>query len=132
MYNLGRLHIMTESDSRGSVAEFADYLRGDPALLEAIRNRPQDEPVALEEALDYAVEVATERGFSFSRDELVEAVRQALPEGGTAEDEAVRFRLTVGSLGFKQILVGMSNPSEVMCQYHAPMAILAERPTDTR
>lgn len=123
---------MVESHSGSAVAEFVDHLRGDPRLLEATRNRPQDDWAPLEAALDYAVEVAAQRGFSFTREELVDAVRTALRDEDAYEDENVRFNLAVGSLGFRQVIVGLSNPSEVMCQYHAPMALLAEESTRIR
>jgi hypothetical protein len=126
------VHIMADSHSSGAVAEFVEHLRGDPKLLEATWNRPQDRPAAVEAALDYVVAVAAERGFSFSREELVEAVRDALPDDGIEDEGAVRVSVSVGSLGFGRVMVGLSNPSEVMCQYHAPMALLAEESTGIR
>jgi hypothetical protein len=120
---------MTTSEGASPVVEFVNHLQHDPELLDAIQNRPQ-RPASLNEALNYAVQVAAERGFSFSRDELVEALRDARPNQESEQYEAARFNLTVGPLGFQQVLVGLSNPSEMMCQLDGPLTLLAQRSID--
>ncbi|NRQ38987.1 Nif11 family protein [Nonomuraea sp. NN258] len=112
------------SQSENSVAAFVGHLRQDPQLLEKIRDRPQSDLASLAEALDYATEVATRNGYSFSREELLQAVEEAAPQAN------VPFTLSAGSLGFKNVVVGVSNPTDVMCQYHAPLAFLAGEALD--
>ena len=119
---------MSESQGNNDIAAFVEHLRQDPKLLEATWNRPQGRPAPIDEAVDYAIALASERGFTFSREELVEFVRGALPGITEANDgPGSGIKLTVGALGFSRVLVGLSNPSDVMCQYHAPLAVLADK-----
>lgn len=120
---------MAESVERNDIAAFAERIRRDPKLREATWNRPQGRPAPLDAAVDYALAVASESGFNFSREELTEYVRAALEnavEVDQPSSEANNITMSVGSLGFGRVLVGLSNPSEVMCQYHAPLAVLSE------
>lgn len=112
------------SQPENSVAAFVGHLRQDPQLLQMIRDRSRNDLASLVEALDYANEVATRRGYSFSREELLRAVKEAAPQGSGP------FTFSAGSLGFKNVVVGVSNPTDVMCQYHAPLAFLAGEALD--
>lgn len=119
---------MAESRGNNDISAFVEHLRQDPKLLEATWNRPQGRPAPLDEAVAYAITLASERGFSFTRDELVEFVRAALPGITESKDgQGSGINVTVGALGFSRVLVGLSNPSDVMCQYHAPLAVLADK-----
>ncbi|MFE5595615.1 hypothetical protein [Streptomyces sp. NPDC056549] len=121
---------MSHSKSE-TVAAFIDHLRRDPGLQDAIQSRPQDRFATLDDAVDYAVRVAGENGHSVSREEIFEAMKESVPtgEGSRSMDG---FKLSAGALGFKNVVVGVSNPSEVMCQYHAPLAFLGTGADDVR
>ena len=101
--------------------------------------RTLDKRVSLIEGLDHVVKVAEERGYSFGRDDLVTSLIEALPKGTNEEVPSSRLAqlligeaITTGTLGFKSLRIGLSNPTLVMCQYHAPMAILAEKSISER
>lgn len=119
---------MGQAAERNDIAKFVEQIRRDPKYRQAIWDRPQGRPAPLKEAVDYTIAVASELGFRFTREELTEYVRVALErptEVDRVESDGDSVTLSVGALGFGRVVVGLSNPSEVMCQYHAPQALLA-------
>lgn len=112
---------MAQNEENRDLDKFVSFLRQDQKLLEATRNRSLEEPVAMDEAIRYAAEVGARKGFTFSPEDVAKAIRDAAPS-----EDGNTFILSTGRLGFQNVLVGTSNPTEVMCQYHAPLAFLGE------
>jgi hypothetical protein len=124
---------------REAVRMFVQEIQRDPELYERTMNRPVDKLATLTDGLDYVVQIAEERGYTFSHEDLASALSEALPEAPSETIDSsglaqllVGQAITTGTMGFKSLKVGLSNPTLVMCQYHAPMAVLAEKSINER
>jgi hypothetical protein len=111
-----------------AVKKFVDYLKSDAKLYEATIGRETYKQASFNEGLDHVVKIAAEKGFKFTRAELADALKEIASDEEQLANNQLR-NIAGGVLGFAGIRVGLSNPTEVMCQYHAPLEFLARRQT---
>ena len=122
--------------SREAIKQFVERLNTDPKLAEWNESRSLDKEVSLSDALDYAVKVGADNGYDFTREELSDVMLEQAPQRKDGEqgehladehladeqlEEAVGG-LSLRALSFSSIRIGLSNPTRVMCQYHAPLS----------
>jgi hypothetical protein len=109
-----------------AVKQFIISIKNDKKLIQSTQQRDTNYQASFEKGLDHAVKVAAERGFHFTAAELSQALKELSVEKSKATNEQLQ-KVAGGVLGFTGIRVGLSNPTEVMCQYHAPLEFLERR-----
>jgi hypothetical protein len=99
--------------SQEAVAKFVESLKSDPDLM---ADWPQDKPVSLADALDHTVNVAAQKGLTFSREELLQVIVEKASPESERELTDKQLQAVAGGFNFRSIHVGLSNRLNDMCQ----------------
>jgi hypothetical protein len=115
---------MDQNSAKSDAWEFITQLKTSPTFIDASAVRPLDCPQPFSKGIDFLLAIARKQGYSISAQDLIDALTQVAEDVQSQESKEI-IEITKGFLGFSGLKAGLSNPTEVMCQYHAPIDILA-------